>query len=116
MFSGCLEDGEGVLVSCLGKIGCGAGIGLDKTGAVGNDGVNRVDGRSWSGVELGNGGKEGRFKGANERRDGGGIVNRGNELGSAGRLAIGGFIIGNPRVPSSEVPTKLVRSKLALVR
>lgn len=116
MLSDCSEDGERVFVSCLGKIGFGAGIGLDRTGGVGNDGVNRVDGRSGSGVERGKGGKEGRFNGRNDRRDGGDRFNRGNELGSAGRLAIGGFIIGNPRVPSSEAPTKFVRSKLALVR
>ena len=116
MFSDCSEDGEGVLVSCLGKIGGGAGMGFDRTGAVGKDGVSRVDGRSWIGVERGNGGNEGRFNRGNELRDGGGMVNRGNELGSTGNWAIGGFTIGNPRVPSSEAPTRLVRSKLALVK
>lgn len=121
MLAGCSEDCEGVLVSCPGKIGCGAGASFGSTGAVGTDGVSRVDGRrgfgcSGTGAERGTDGNGGMFNCGNGGSDRGDRFNRGNEPGSTGRLATGGFIIGNPLVPLSEAPIKLVRSRLALVK
>ena len=67
----------------------------------GKGGINNCGGRA-------------RFKGG---KGGKGVAdNLDNGRGGTGSWAMGGFIIGKPLVPLSEAPTKLVRSRLVLVR
>ena len=122
---------EGVLVPCVGPTACGSPTGLGSTGAACNAGKRGIED---CGSRATNAGKRGIEycgsrvstcrKGGIEYRSGratfnGGkdvTDNRDNRLGGSRSWAMGGFIIGNPLVPLSEAPTKLVRSRLVLVR
>ncbi len=137
---------EGVLVPCVGPTACGSPTGLGSTGAAcnaGKRGIEDCGGRATNAGKRGieycgsrvstcrKGGIDNRGgrvstcrKGGIEYRSGratfnGGkdvTDNRDNRLGGSRSWAMGGFIIGNPLVPLSEAPTKLVRSRLVLVR
>ena len=122
---------EGVLVPCVGPTACGSPTGLGSTGAAcnaGKRGIEDCGGRATNAGKRGieycgsrvstcrKGGIEYRsgratFNGGKDVTD-----NRDNRLGGSRSWAMGGFIIGNPLVPLSEAPTKLVRSRLVLVR
>ena len=137
---------EGVLVPCVGPTVCASPTGLGSTGAACNAGEAEIEdcgGRATNagkaeiedcgsrvstcrkgGIEYCGGRTTARGKGRVEYRSGratfnggkGIADNRDNRLGGSRSWAMGGFIIGKPLVPLSEAPTKLVRSRLVLVR
>ena len=128
MLAVCCEE---VLVPCVGPTACGSPTGLGSTGAAcnaGKRGIEDCGGRATNAGKRGieycgsrvstcrKGGIEYRsgratFNGGKDVTD-----NRDNRLGGSRSWAMGGFIIGNPLVPLSEAPTKLVRSRFVLVR
>ena len=122
---------EGVLVPCVGPTVCASPTGLGSTGAACNAGEGEIEycgGRATNagkrGIEDCGSGRTARGKGGIEYscgrarfKGGKGVAdNRDNGRGGTGSWAMGGFIIGNPLVPLSEAPTKLVRSRLVFVR
>ncbi len=137
---------EGVLVPCVGPTVCGSPTNLGSTGAACNAGEaeiedcgsrvstrgeaeiedcgSRISTRDKGGIDNRGGRTTARGKGGIDNRGGratfkGGkrvTDNRDNERGGSDSWAMGGFIIGKPLVPLSEAPTKLVRSRLVLVR
>lgn len=113
MLTGCCE---GVLVPDFGGITCDrcTGVGNLGTGGMGVDSVG-----SGAIGAIGSGATLSRGTGNDGRGGSGASVSCGSfDGGRGGSLdwAIDGFIIGKPFVPLSEAPTKLVCSRLALVK
>ena len=111
------SEAEGFRGTALGAEG--VGLRLGNSGAVGSTGNGgtlsiRAAGSLSGGNGLMVGNELSRIGG---RVSGGSGLMVGNELRDGnGSWATGGFIIGTPFVPFSEAPTKLLLSKLALVR
>ena len=110
MLTGCCE---GVLVPD-GGIACDPCTGVGNPGTAGIGVDSGGSGATGSGVTLSRGRAMSRGTGGSGVRVSCGSFDDGG--GGSLNWAIDGFIIGKPFVPLSEAPTKLVRSKLALVK